>query len=291
MTKEIRSEMKTLPVDLTDKELRALGKDVVRYTAAIAKHDGILQQAKEAHKKDVGLLKAKINAALHKIETEKENRVVDIKVSIDREANEVTVTRQDTGEVIDGPRPCKPEEQDLPMDPGSDDVTKGDPAHDVYSGETIDHPGEEFSYVEVTDELLERATKVILQTRRATASILVQRLFLDEELAMAVLGALENAGVVGPPVDSGSREILVAAGQPDHVDHSEQGPPEPEPEPDEQPVCDDPTELINCSNCEGTGLVGDEVCEKCEGTGQVPKPTIEFKKAEDLPEGPVVGEE
>ena len=59
------------------------------------------------------------------------------------------------------------------------------------------------------DELLEQALEIIRQTRRASTSSLQRRLRIGYTRAARMMDLLEEKGIVGPPVDSGPREILI----------------------------------------------------------------------------------
>jgi S-DNA-T family DNA segregation ATPase FtsK/SpoIIIE len=59
------------------------------------------------------------------------------------------------------------------------------------------------------DEILQQAIEVIRQTKRASTSSLQRRLRIGYTRAARLMDLLEERGLVGPPNDSGPREILI----------------------------------------------------------------------------------
>ncbi|WP_074041470.1 DNA translocase FtsK [Kiritimatiella glycovorans] len=59
------------------------------------------------------------------------------------------------------------------------------------------------------DDVLEQAIEIIRQTKRASTSSLQRRLRIGYNRAARLMDQLEERGVVGPPSDTGPREILI----------------------------------------------------------------------------------
>ena len=59
------------------------------------------------------------------------------------------------------------------------------------------------------DELLEQAIEVVLQERRASASLLQRRLRIGYARAARLIDLLEEKGVVSPQEGSRSRQVLI----------------------------------------------------------------------------------
>ncbi|MFC1678247.1 DNA translocase FtsK 4TM domain-containing protein [Patescibacteria group bacterium] len=67
----------------------------------------------------------------------------------------------------------------------------------------------DFDSHEVDDEMLEEAKQMILDTNRASASMLQSRLAIGYPRANRILDILEKQGVVGPSIQNKPREVLV----------------------------------------------------------------------------------
>lgn len=63
--------------------------------------------------------------------------------------------------------------------------------------------------VDEDDEMLEKAIEVLRQTKRASTSSLQRRLRIGYNRAARLMDALEAKGIVGPPEDTGPRDILI----------------------------------------------------------------------------------
>jgi len=67
----------------------------------------------------------------------------------------------------------------------------------------------EFLSTDEQDELLPQAIKLVQQHTRASASLLQRRLRIGYSKAAQLIDLLEQQGIVGPPEDGRSREVLV----------------------------------------------------------------------------------
>jgi len=81
------------------------------------------------------------------------------------------------------------------------------PASPQSSIPTLKGPGE-FLSVDEQDELLPAAIKLVKQHQRASASLLQRRLRIGYSKAAQLIDLLEQQGIVGPPEDGRSREVL-----------------------------------------------------------------------------------
>ena len=59
------------------------------------------------------------------------------------------------------------------------------------------------------DELLEQAMEVLRSTKRASTSSLQRRLRIGYNRAANLMDLLEEKGIIGPPTETGPRDILV----------------------------------------------------------------------------------
>jgi S-DNA-T family DNA segregation ATPase FtsK/SpoIIIE len=81
------------------------------------------------------------------------------------------------------------------------------PAAAQHSSPSLKGPGE-FLSVDEQDELLPAAIKLVKQHQRASASLLQRRLRIGYSKAAQLIDLLEQQGIVGPPEDGRSREVL-----------------------------------------------------------------------------------
>jgi S-DNA-T family DNA segregation ATPase FtsK/SpoIIIE len=81
---------------------------------------------------------------------------------------------------------------------------------DGTEAEAGDGPGEDFVDAE-SDPLYDQAVRVVLETRRASISGVQRRLKIGYNRAARMIEAMEHAGLVGPLLSNGSREVLVPA--------------------------------------------------------------------------------
>lgn len=107
------------------------------------------------------------------------------------------------------PETQKPEERGTKNgEPG----TKAPESKDKNGAETHAPPAlqgpADFLSVEEQDELLPEAIKLVQQHKRASASLLQRRLRIGYSKAAQLIDLLEQQGVVGPPEEGRSREVL-----------------------------------------------------------------------------------
>jgi len=72
-----------------------------------------------------------------------------------------------------------------------------------------DEPGAESAGGDDEDALMPNALEVIRMTRRASTTMLQRRLGIGYTRAARLMDKLEERGIVGPQIGSGTREILV----------------------------------------------------------------------------------
>ncbi|HKL21563.1 MAG TPA: DNA translocase FtsK, partial [Tichowtungia sp.] len=81
------------------------------------------------------------------------------------------------------------------------------------------------------DELLEQAMEVLRSTKRASTSSLQRRLRIGYNRAANLMDLLEEKGIIGPPTETGPRDILVDLdGEIPDAPEVEEAPPEDAPE-------------------------------------------------------------
>lgn len=63
-------------------------------------------------------------------------------------------------------------------------------------------------FAEIADNMLEEAIRIVRMENKASTSLLVRQMNIEEEQAQLLIMALEEKGVVGPYNNSASREVL-----------------------------------------------------------------------------------
>lgn len=86
---------------------------------------------------------------------------------------------------------------------------QGGPCYEGAIKEKIESKSVAVPEAEEDDEMLEAATEVIRQTRRASTSSLQRRLRIGYTRAARMMDQLEERGIIGPPQGSDPREILI----------------------------------------------------------------------------------
>jgi len=103
-------------------------------------------------------------------------------------------------------RPC----YDLGLSGRLEKIKESDPEAEMEGDEGADEGGGDAAEEGVTDDaLLPNALEVIRLTRRASTTMLQRRLRIGYTRAARLMDILEERGIVGPQVGSGTREILV----------------------------------------------------------------------------------
>ncbi|MDD4017091.1 MAG: DNA translocase FtsK 4TM domain-containing protein [Kiritimatiellae bacterium] len=103
-------------------------------------------------------------------------------------------------------RPC----YDLGLSGRLEKIKESDPEAEMDGDEGADEGGGDAAEEGVTDDaLLPNALEVVRLTRRASTTMLQRRLRIGYTRAARLMDILEERGVVGPQVGSGTREILV----------------------------------------------------------------------------------
>jgi S-DNA-T family DNA segregation ATPase FtsK/SpoIIIE len=87
---------------------------------------------------------------------------------------------------------------------------KGDPD---YIEEVVERPNQTSSYLpgenDQSDDLLPQAKEVVIQAQKASASLLQRRLRVGYARAARLLDLLEEESVIGPPMGSKPRDVLI----------------------------------------------------------------------------------
>lgn len=69
---------------------------------------------------------------------------------------------------------------------------------------------------EISDNALaEKAIECILETKRASMSMLQRRFKLNHLRAVRLMDQLEDLGIIGPSIDGGARDIMISASEPE----------------------------------------------------------------------------
>ncbi|MEK7615103.1 MAG: DNA translocase FtsK, partial [Patescibacteria group bacterium] len=85
---------------------------------------------------------------------------------------------------------------------------KGEPDYNMAITE-ITKAGTVFDNTEDSDPMLEQSAEVVIQSGKASTSLLQRRLRIGYSRAARMMDLLEEAGVIGPPDGSKPREVLV----------------------------------------------------------------------------------
>lgn len=104
---------------------------------------------------------------------------------------------------------------------------QGNPEFITEIKEKIESKKPEMPELNEDDELLEQAMEVLRSTKRASTSNLQRRLRIGYNRAATLMDLLEDKGIIGPPTETGPRDILV------DLDGEIPDAPEMEPEPEE----------------------------------------------------------
>jgi DNA segregation ATPase FtsK/SpoIIIE-like protein len=189
-----RSEAsRILKCELTQAELLTMGQELAD---AHSEHESItneLESIKAEFKGKIQAEEGKIGSLSAKIRAGYEHRQVKCATVKDWKSKTVTVTRLDTGAIIEN-RPMNQEELQMPLLPSDDQDTGVPPAPS---------PDDD-----VPDSMLEAAKEIIRETKRATASSIQRRMRVGYPTACRIIDILEARGFIGVPDSNGSREIL-----------------------------------------------------------------------------------
>jgi hypothetical protein len=113
--KLIKEYTKQLPCKLTPPELQARGRELASEVQDKTNEEASQKNIKDQMKERLSELEARIKRHSSVVYSGEEYR--DVKVEVYLGDNDVvTVKRSDTGEVVEGPRPARPEEQQLALD-------------------------------------------------------------------------------------------------------------------------------------------------------------------------------
>jgi S-DNA-T family DNA segregation ATPase FtsK/SpoIIIE len=128
----------------------------------------------------------------------------------DREIEEITRFWREAGARKPTNDPTKPQRKPLPLKPTDGKATENgkesDPETVGVSPLPAAHTGQ--LNAEEQDELLPKAIQLVKQHDRASASLLQRRLRIGYSKAAQLLDLLEQQGIVGPPEDGRSREVV-----------------------------------------------------------------------------------
>ncbi len=87
--------------------------------------------------------------------------------------------------------------------------TQGSPDFITEIKEKIESKKVDMPELEENDDLLEQAIEVLRSTKRASTSSLQRRLRIGYNRAANLMDLLEEKGIIGPPTETGPRDILV----------------------------------------------------------------------------------
>jgi S-DNA-T family DNA segregation ATPase FtsK/SpoIIIE len=97
--------------------------------------------------------------------------------------------------------------------------TQGTPEFITDIRQKIDTARPDLPDMDESDDLLEAAVEVLRSTKRASTSSLQRRLKIGYNRAARLMDILEEKGIIGPPTETGPRDILIDldGGIPDHA--------------------------------------------------------------------------
>jgi S-DNA-T family DNA segregation ATPase FtsK/SpoIIIE len=87
--------------------------------------------------------------------------------------------------------------------------TQGAPEFITEIKQKIENNRPELPDLDESDDLLEAAIEVLRSTKRASTSSLQRRLKIGYNRAARLMDILEEKGVIGPPTETGPRDILI----------------------------------------------------------------------------------
>jgi S-DNA-T family DNA segregation ATPase FtsK/SpoIIIE len=96
--------------------------------------------------------------------------------------------------------------------------TQGSPEFITEIKQKIENTRPELPEMNESDDLLEAAMEVLRSTKRASTSSLQRRLKIGYNRAASLMDILEEKGIIGPPTETGPRDILIDldGGIPEH---------------------------------------------------------------------------
>ena len=87
--------------------------------------------------------------------------------------------------------------------------TQGSPEFITEIKQKIENSRPELPDMDESDDLLEAAVEVLRRTKRASTSSLQRRLKIGYNRAASLMDMLEEKGIIGPPTETGPRDILI----------------------------------------------------------------------------------
>jgi DNA segregation ATPase FtsK/SpoIIIE-like protein len=201
---EKKKSVQKLRVALTDAEKMEAGHQIADLQQRGSELTGDMKSEVKRMKAEIDSVTAQMLSHGERLRTGYELRSVDCELVMDYDRGTVTEIRKDTGEIVNT-RGLYPSEQTqvLPGEIGA----MADNAH-IYGPQTQE-PAPEFKAAPITDKEIEEAIEIIKETRRATTATITRRMKIKAERAAALMDALEQRGIVGPPNGDEPRDVLI----------------------------------------------------------------------------------
>lgn len=211
--------MRDCAVELSAEQIKDRAIEMTDLMTAITEAE---QAQKDEHKRRaiiIAGLKAAVSTLHHTIQSGRELQPVECRVTKDFESGNATITRIDTGEVVET-RGLTEEEKSpklglliqLPPTPPREIDVK---AAVESVGPVPDRPQPKLTEAQQlqADEakwaaLQARAVEIMRETGRASLSTFQRRLPCGSQTAVDLMDALEARGIVGPPRGQAPREIV-----------------------------------------------------------------------------------
>jgi len=90
-----------------------------------------------------------------------------------------------------------------------DDADDDNDDFNLESDDDFDNNNEPESNVEILDELLDEAERIVVLSGQTTPDILQKKLMIGHNRSLKLMELLEKKGIVGPLLDNQSRQLLI----------------------------------------------------------------------------------
>jgi len=189
-------ETRLCKCELTQEELLKYGEEQADAQTRLLDLESELKQYKEEHKGRVANAEGTIHRCMSLIRSKYQHRDTVCERVFDYDNGTITVTKKDTGEVVEE-REMNKDEQQMGLDI-EEEKTNGKTDVEAGGGD-------------VPDEFIKEAMHLIHASQRASTSGLQRGLKIGYTRAARIMDVLEEKGFIGPPRGSEPREILVEA--------------------------------------------------------------------------------
>ncbi|CAK0741008.1 hypothetical protein CCP3SC15_1110009 [Gammaproteobacteria bacterium] len=202
---------------LSTEEVITQAERMARLQTEIAELEAEAKTRAQRYKADIESLFQSQNRCAQIISERVQTRTVSCMRRLDWVTGMTTETRLDTDEVITT-RPMSFDESQMQLSLSAQDKPQASASTDKPVEETsetmppngldITQPTPPIELEPITDEMIEVATKHILDLDRASTAALTRRMKIKPALAARIMDVLEQRGVVGPAKGDEPREIL-----------------------------------------------------------------------------------